>query len=114
KPLSVLEDIKKGTLTREHVEALQKVYPHLYNQIRVEVLEQLRDKSETDIPYNRRVLLSILLNIPGDASLLGKNIEALQANFLTPQEKEAMAEQEQLATQEQLKQTVGAVPMPVG
>lgn len=87
-PLSVLEDIQAGTVTREHIEALQKVYPSIYSQIQQSVLKELQTKSSAEIPYNRKVQLSMLLNIPGDASLLGTNIAALQSNFQQPQQQQ--------------------------
>jgi hypothetical protein len=80
-PMTVLQELKQGTLTREHVEALRTVYPDLYSRIQQQVLAQLQDAKEDEIPYSKRVQVSILLDIPGDDSLLGKNVAALQANF---------------------------------
>lgn len=80
-PMSVLQDIKQGTLTSEHVEALRMVYPTLYREVQIEVLKQLQTAEEGKIPYSRRVQLSMLLNIPGDATLQPNNIAALQGTF---------------------------------
>jgi len=89
-PLSVLQDLKAGTLTREHVEALQAVYPDLYSRIQQAVLGELKEADEADISYSKKVQIGMLLNIPTDESLLGKNIAGLQDTF-TPQE-EAQAQ----------------------
>lgn len=90
-PMSALEELQSGTLTREHVEALQKVYPALYSHMQQQVLDQLQDEDEGAIPYAKKVNLSMLLNIPGDASLLGKNIAGLQSTF-QPESGEAQSQ----------------------
>lgn len=79
-PLSVLEDLESNALTREHVEAIKAVYPKLYDFIRQTAYAKMLDTEEV-LPYSKKVQLSLLLNLDGDASLLGKNIAALQANF---------------------------------
>jgi hypothetical protein len=90
-PLSVLEDFENGTVTREHIEAIQEVYPKLYQQVRQTAFNRMRDVTDP-LPYNKVIQLSILLNLPGDDSLLGKNIKALQEN-LKPGEEQAAAGQ---------------------
>lgn len=80
-PMSVLEDLEAGTLTREHVEALQVVYPSLYEQIRQEVLEQAV-QPDSGLSYNKKLQLGILLNIPTDPSLEPANIAGLQGSFM--------------------------------
>ncbi len=81
-PLSVMDDLEKGTLTSEHIEALQTVYPALYGQIQQEVLDQVASPAGQSMPYSKKVTLGILLNIPTDESLQSYAIQALQANFL--------------------------------
>ncbi len=90
-PLTVLQELKQGTLTREHVEALKTVYPNLYSRIQQQVLQELQRVNEEDIPYAKRVQTSILLDIPADDSLLGKNIAALQANFTRKEQQDQAA-----------------------
>lgn len=80
-PLSVLSDLENGSVTREQVEAIQVVYPNLYERIREKTMEKLVE-SEDDVSYNRRVQLGILLNIPSDPSLLPQNIAGLQSTFI--------------------------------
>lgn len=83
-PLSVLDDLQAGTLTREHVEALQAVYPNLYERIRHQAMYEITN-GEVQLPYNRKIQLGILLNIPADSSLTGANISALQQAFTNPE-----------------------------
>lgn len=89
-PLSVLDDLEKGTLTSEHVETLKTVYPALYRQIQQQALDQVAGPEGQEMSYSKKVTLGILLDIPTDESLQSYAIAALQANFLpedeTPQE----------------------------
>ncbi len=79
-PLSTLEDLEQGTLTREQVEALQAVYPKLYAQIQETVMAKLVS-DDGDVPYERRLTLGILLQIPTDKSLDPAYMRSMQANF---------------------------------
>jgi hypothetical protein len=80
-PLSVFDDMERGTLTREHVEALKAVYPAMYEQLRQEIIDKVTTEDEK-IPYNKKVQLGILLDVPTDLSLEPTNIAGLQANFM--------------------------------
>lgn len=79
-PLIVLREAKTGTLTRDHVEAVQAVYPKLYDEIRSSVFRSLVD-SKTEIPYQRKIQLGILLDLPTDKTLSPDFIGAVQATF---------------------------------
>jgi len=85
-PLSALDELESGNLTREHVEVLQQVYPDLYARIQQEVSQAVADEETMD--YGKKIQLGILLNIDTDVSLISENVLALQANF-APQEQEA-------------------------
>ena len=80
RPLETLKELERGTLTREHVEALQAVYPNIYQQLQQSVINQIQEKPES-LNYNRKIQLGILLNIPTDSSLLPQNILGLQSQF---------------------------------
>jgi len=84
-PTMVLTAAKKGTLTREHVEAVKAVYPKLYEEMRSQVFTSLVE-SKTQLSYARRVQLGILLDIPTDKTLSPEFIAAIQATY-TPAEK---------------------------
>lgn len=83
-PLSVYEDIKQGSVTRDAVEALQAVYPEMYGDIQRRLLERLGGVKE-QLPYERRLALAALFNVPVEQSLRPEFIAALQANFSAPQ-----------------------------
>jgi hypothetical protein len=78
-PLSVLSELEEGTLTREHVEALKMVYPAMYEELQVRVLQEV--EKQPDLAYSKRLQLGVLLDIPTDSSLLGSSIMALQARY---------------------------------
>jgi len=80
-PMIVLREARSGTLTRDHVEAVQAVYPKLYDEIRGSVFQSLVD-SKTKLPYSRLIQLGILLDIPTDKTLSPEFIRAVQATYL--------------------------------
>ncbi len=79
-PISALEDMKEGSLTREAAEALKIVYPNMFKKMQLEVINQLNDNKES-IPYAKRIQLGILLDVPTDVSLKPEYVAALQANL---------------------------------
>jgi hypothetical protein len=78
-PMSVLNDLEAGTLTREHVEALRTVWPHFYSEIRNQALAAVQ--TQPSMPYNKKIQLGTLLNLPTDASLDPTFIMSLQQTF---------------------------------
>lgn len=80
-PLSVMDDLEKGTLTSEHIEAIKVVYPALYTQLQQEVIRQVASPEGQKMPYGKKVQLGILLDTATDESLTPHAIEFLQSNF---------------------------------
>lgn len=80
KPLSVLDDLARGTIRREQVETLRALYPALYSSMSAKVLEALHD-SRAEVSYTQRVLLGTLFAAPTDPTLQPASIRALQAAF---------------------------------
>lgn len=79
-PLIVLREAKTGTLTRDHVDAVKNVYPNLYAEMQTTVMRYVVD-SKQELPYDRRVQLGILLDIPTDKSLSPAFMRAIQATY---------------------------------
>lgn len=79
-PVTVVEDLRAGKITREGVEAVRVVYPQLYAQIQQAAVSRLADLKRP-ISYAQRVQLSILLGVPGDPSLQPKALSALQSTY---------------------------------
>lgn len=76
-PLSVLEDAQKGRLRKEGVEALQAVYPTLYQGLRSQVTAALAERGSR-LSYPERVQFGLLLDLPADPSMELAAIRAYQ------------------------------------
>lgn len=59
RPATVLEDLQKGTATKEGVEALQAVYPKLAEDVKQRVLERMANL-EKRLPFQQRRTLATL------------------------------------------------------
>lgn len=79
-PLSVVEDLMDGTATREQVQAVKAVFPDLYTRMQGKALEYIAE-AEEPVPYNKRIMLGNLLDIPTDSSLRPDAFANLQENF---------------------------------
>jgi hypothetical protein len=65
-PLSILDDLKAGKLSRAKVEAVKAVYPRLYEAIRWGVMDQM-SRARVKPPYQTRLQLDTLLELNGAA-----------------------------------------------
>lgn len=79
-PLGVIDDMRKGKLSREAVEAMKVVYPKIYQQMQGEVMTQLVERT-TPLAYAQKLQLGLLLDIPTDATLAPDFISAIQATY---------------------------------
>lgn len=66
-PLSVLKQAAAGTLTPEAIEALQTVYPQLYEQMKATAVAKMAGRS--NIPYRQKLMLSMLVGQDLDGSM---------------------------------------------
>lgn len=82
-PLSVLDSLKAGKISKGQVEALKAVYPSLYGQIQTEVQAQLDARTEP-LPYRKALELSTLLGVVGSPTLDPRFIKAVQASYAAP------------------------------
>ena len=78
-PEMVLNRLKDGRLTVEHVEALREVYPKHYQALVDGIQEAMVEADEKGKApsHNDRVKLSILLGQPLDASLEPSHLQAM-------------------------------------
>lgn len=79
-PTTVLDKAEDGTLSRHEVDALKERRPEMYEAIRTEVLQQVTTTTK-EIPYDRRIQLGILLDIPTDRTLAPDFQQAIQATY---------------------------------
>lgn len=82
-PVSVLEQVQSGTLTKEAVEAVSQVYPGLYSDMRLSIMNDLADaatQGEIDrISYGTKMSLSLFLQEDMMQSIMPGQILSLQA-----------------------------------
>lgn len=60
-PLSLVDDLKKGMVSPEKVEAVKTVWPTIFERIRANVFAQLAERKEP-VPFHQRLLLDIALD----------------------------------------------------
>lgn len=107
KPLTVLDDALKGTLTHEGVEALTVVHPALFNQMKQSLMTSLAsNKKSKELPYHRKLMLSLLLGQDLDGST---NPQSMMMNQQMLAISGAQAEAKEQAFIGQPKPTVGGL-----
>jgi hypothetical protein len=77
-PLSVMKDLKSGVLTRESVEAVQTIYPKLYQEMQSALVDELSSLKHA-LPYQKRLQLSTFFGAPTDASSDPQFVSFMQA-----------------------------------
>lgn len=83
-PIGSMGDIKLGTVTPETVETLSTVYPKLYDQMKMSIIEQASKvigKKEA-IPYQLRQAIGTFIGEPVDDAMLPQNVMNTQAIFV--------------------------------
>lgn len=81
-PSTVLEDLERGQLTGEAVDALRAVYPQMHADLVRTAIEEL-STAEKLPPYELRVHLGTLLGVALDPSLEPEFIARMQALYVT-------------------------------
>jgi hypothetical protein len=86
-PMSVLDDLKAGTLSFEATETLKTLYPGMYAEIGQQIAERAAQHPE-EIPYDKRVQLSLLFGVPADKTLTPDFIAFAQSQYQQTQQQE--------------------------
>lgn len=84
-PLSVLDFLENGSLTQNHMEALNAIYPQISQEIRKKVTETAMSGEEIALDYDKRIKLSLLLGVPIDTTLTPQSVNYFQSGFLMPE-----------------------------
>ena len=86
-PMSALEELQSGTLTRDHIEAIKAVYPRIYSDIVAKTMSLIETKP--NLSYQKKIQLGILLDISTDETMDPSFILNRQAQYAqAPQEQE--------------------------
>lgn len=82
-PLSVLDSLKAGKVTKAEVDALKATAPELYASVQQAVQAQLDARTEP-LPYRQALDLSLLLGVVGHPSLDPAAVRSIQAAYGPP------------------------------
>lgn len=108
-PLSILHNIKNGTVTLDNVMDLKSIHPGLYNRMSQKMITEVMEvtaKKEL-IPYKTRFGLSLFLGQPLDASMTQY---AIQANQVANQPQMAPQQTMEAPRQTGSKQALSKLP----
>jgi len=83
-PENVLQRLSTATMTPEDAEALRTVYPSIYEDVRGQVLEHVAELRER-LPYEKRLSLSIYLDVPVDPAVTTEAITVYQGLYAQQQ-----------------------------
>lgn len=79
-PLSIIDDMSRGRLTRDGVQTVKEVYPGLYKELQQMAMQKAVD-AKKPLNYNQKLQLGLLLEVPTDATLQPDFIKAMQDTF---------------------------------
>jgi len=80
-PMKALKDLRKGRMTIEQSETLKTVYPEIYSEVMNNFMEEL-PKLKEELPYQKRLQISLLFQVPTDYTLSPEFINQMQQAHL--------------------------------
>ena len=86
-PLSILDDFAAGRLHPAAVETVETLWPALYGQMQVELAERITELRE-DLPYEKRLQLSTMFQVPVESTAEPEFIKTLQDQYAARNEME--------------------------
>jgi hypothetical protein len=90
-PLSILENVKDGSIDPDDIEHLARIYPALYQKLSGKLLNEVMEVKSRgeDIPYKTRMGLSLFLGQPLDTTMTPESLQAIQMSQMPPQSQQA-------------------------
>lgn len=67
-PESVIADLGRGILDRPAIESFKATHPQMFQQLRTRVAEVVEQRKD-EVPFKRRIMLSMVFDFEGDSSL---------------------------------------------
>lgn len=85
-PISLLQDVKNGTIQATDMIDLKTLYPQLYSEISQRIINDMTNHSADagSIPYKTRLGISLFLGTPLDSTMTPLSIMAAQSAFIKP------------------------------
>ncbi len=111
-PLSILNEIKQGTIEPEHIQHFNNMYPELSNQLKKGITERIT-KSQLDgekPSYKIRQGLSLFLGMPLSSEMIPQNIQAAQAVFQAKRSSQGGNEAQPIQTNKKNTSTLTKAP----
>lgn len=87
-PMKALKDLRKGRMTVEQSETLKAVYPEIYQEVIQNFMDEL-PKLKEELPYQKRLQISLLFQVPTDYTLTPEFITQMQASHQQSMQAEA-------------------------
>lgn len=108
-PEHVLRDLGRGVVDRDAIAVLKEAHPLTFQQLRAKVADYVQENQE-ELPYKRRVMLSMTFDFVGDSSLEPARMAGLQqvAQSLSLQEQQQDAKMLQPQKTSERKSTLGS------
>jgi hypothetical protein len=82
-PQSVLTDLARWAVTPEAIQTLRTLYPTIFSQASEEIAEQAAEMTK-ELPYDKRIKLSLWFGAPADPTLAGEAIRFFQQTHAQP------------------------------
>jgi hypothetical protein len=76
-PESVISDLARGIVDRDAIAALKEAHPETFQQLRTKVADYV-EQNEDELPFKRRIMLSMTFDFVGDSSLEPQRLAGLQ------------------------------------
>lgn len=83
-PIKAIEDVANGVGSHEAVEAIKEVYPNIYQEAVRQLISKIADNKK-EIPYQKRLQLSMLTGAPLDYSVNPEFVGKMQGMFKKPE-----------------------------
>ncbi len=92
-PLSVLNHIKRGTITPEHVQHLNGIYPEVYNSLSQKLMERVSQAQMKGhkLDYKTRMAMSMFLGQALDSTMTPQAIMAAQSSSMSGKQQQPLA-----------------------
>lgn len=76
-PERVISDLGRGVLDMTAINSMKQAHPQMFQQLRTEVTKTVQSRPE-EVPFKRRVMLSMVFDFEGDSSLNPQRMAGLQ------------------------------------
>lgn len=83
RPMSLVDDMKHGKLSREKVEAVKATSPDLYKQIQDKILDEAA-LLQKKLPYDKQLQVSILFEAPVTPTMTPDFLASMQSTMAPP------------------------------